>query len=56
MLLRRIPWKVLIREDCRGDVSLAHMLRLAQEKKAPVEYVPMRHYKACGLIKNLADT
>ena len=56
VLLRRIPWKVLIREDCRGDVSLAHMLRLAQEKKAPVEYVPMRHYKACGLIKNLADT
>lgn len=56
VLLRRIPWKILIREDCRGDVSLAHMIRLAQEKKVPVEYVPLRHYKACGLIKNLADT
>lgn len=56
VLLRRIPWKVLIREDCRGDASLAHMVRLAQEKNVPVEYVALRHYKACGLIRKLADT
>lgn len=56
VLLRRIPWKILIREGCQGDASLTHMLRLAQEKNVPVEYVSLRYYKACGLIKKLADT
>ncbi len=56
VLLRRIPWKVLIRQECREDVSLAHLIRLAEEKQVPVEYYPLRHYKACGLIQKLADT
>lgn len=56
VLLRRVPWKVLIQEACRGDVSLEHILRLAREKNVPVEYYPLIHYKACGLIKKLADT
>lgn len=56
VLLRRVPWKVLIREDRRTDPSLAHLFRLAEEKGVPVEPYPLRHYNACGLIRNLADT
>lgn len=56
VLLRRIPWKVLIRKELKNDASLAHLIRLAEEKQVPVEYYPLRHYKACGLIKKLADT
>ncbi len=56
VLLRRVPHKLLIRQDCQGDASLAHLIRLAREKQVPVETYPLRHYKACGLIKDLADT
>lgn len=55
VLLRRVPWKILIGEENRDDPSLAHILRLAEEKKVPVEYHPLTHYKACGIIKKLAD-
>ena len=27
-----------------------------EEKQVPVEYYPLEHYKACGIIKKLADT
>lgn len=56
VLLRRVPWKVLISEKHRGDPSLNHILRLAQEKKVPVEYYGLEHYKACGVIRSMADT
>lgn len=56
VLLRRVPDRLLLRQDCRGDASLTHLLRLAGEKQVPVEYYPLRHYKACGLIRDLADT
>ena len=55
VLLRRVPWKVLIDENCKEDSSLRHVLRLAQEKNVPVEYYPLQHYKCCGIIKKLAD-
>lgn len=55
VLLRRVPWKVLIDERFVHDASVAHILRLAEEKSVPVELYPMAHYKACGLIKKLAD-
>ncbi len=56
VLLRRVPWKVLVREGLEGDPSLSHLFRLAGEKEVPVETYPLRHYKACGLIRKLADT
>lgn len=56
VLLRRVPWRILIREGSRSDPSLTHLIRLAQEKQVPVEDYPLRHYKACGLIRKLADT
>ncbi len=55
VLLRRVPWKVLIDERYKGKRELLHLVRLAEEKNVPVEYYPMRHYKCCGIIKKLAD-
>lgn len=55
VLLRRIPWKVLVSQDCGQDRALGHILRLAEEKGVPVSYYPLEHYKCCGIIKNLAD-
>lgn len=55
VLLRRVPWKVLMDENCQRDRSLRHIVRLAQEKKVPIEYYPLHHYKCCGIIRKLSD-
>lgn len=55
VLLRRIPWKVLIDERYREDPELGHVIRLAEEKHVHVEYYPLVHYKCCGIIKKIAD-
>lgn len=55
VLLRRVPWKVLIDEHCKEDISLRHIVRLAEEKDVSIEYYPLHHYKCCGIIKKLAD-
>ena len=55
VLLRRVPWKVLVGEQDRDDPALAHIIRLSGEKQVPVEYYPLRHYKTCGIIKKLAE-
>ena len=55
VLLRRVPWKVLINENHKDDPTLSHIIRLAKEKNVPVEYYPLIHYKACGIIKKIAD-
>ena len=55
VLLRRIPWKVLIDQRFQKDPQLGHLIRLAEEKAVPVAYYPLRHYKCCGIIKKLAD-
>lgn len=55
VLLRRVPWKILIDERYRGDPELGHVVRLAEEKQVSVEYFPLTHYKCCGMIKKIAD-
>jgi len=55
VLLRRVPWIVLIDEKYKGADELAHIVRLAEEKNVPIEYYPLTHYKTCGIIKKLAD-
>lgn len=55
VLLRRLPWKVLVHQEYKDDTALCHLIRLAEEKGVPVEYYPLEHYKACGIIKKLAD-
>ena len=55
MLLRRVPWKVLINEKYKDSKELSHLIRLADEKNVPIEYYPMKNYKCCGIIKQLSD-
>lgn len=55
VLLRRLPWKILIDERYKGDPQLEHLVRLAQEKNVPIEYHQLTHYKCCGIIKKIAD-
>lgn len=55
VLLRRIPWKILV-HSLDDYEHLGHLYILAKEKKADIEVYPLKYYRACGLIKNLADT
>lgn len=50
VLLRRNPWKVLVREADHPDVL--HIRILAEEKEVPVEVVPNLFYRSIGLIKS----
>lgn len=55
VLLRRVPWKILMDPRYKQDPALAHLIRLAEEKKVPIAYYPMTCYRVCGIIKKLAD-
>ena len=55
VLLRRVPWKVLVSKESAADPCLASIKQLAKEKGVPVEYYPLKNYKACGIIKELSD-
>lgn len=54
VLLRRLPWKVLV-HSLEDPEHLGHLYQLAAEKEIPLEVYPLRHYRACGLIRELAD-
>ncbi len=51
VLLRRIPWKILINPQYMHE--LKHILLLAQEKNVMVEEYSNMSYACCGLIKEL---
>ncbi|MEE2030561.1 cysteine protease StiP family protein [Rhodococcus chondri] len=51
VLLRRVPWKVLVR-DVHADEH-AHIRMLAAARNVPVEEVPDLAYSCMGLIKDL---
>lgn len=55
VLLRRVPWKVLIRQDCQEDPVLRHIYRLAEEKHVEIVPWPLKNYRACGMIKKCSD-
>ncbi|MDE7324322.1 MAG: cysteine protease StiP family protein [Lachnospiraceae bacterium] len=55
VLLRRVPWKILIDEKYKNSQELGPIVRLADEKNVPVEYYPLKHYKCCGMIRKLAE-
>ena len=55
VLLRRVPYTVIINYDNREDSDLKPIIQLAKEKNVNIEYVPLMYYKACGVIKELAD-
>lgn len=51
VLLRRIPWKILI--DNRNNPNLQHILLLAKDRGVEVEEFPGMPYSCCGLIKTM---
>jgi hypothetical protein len=51
VLLRRVPWKVLVRPDAIDE--LKHVLLLAEQRGVPVEEVPGLAYSCVGLIHPL---
>ena len=55
VLLRRVPWKVLV-HSLRDEAHLGHIYQLAREKGAELVEYPLENYRACGLIRDLADT
>lgn len=55
VMLRRIPWKILV-HSLDDNEYLGHIYRLAEEKNVELEVFPLKCYKACGLIKAIADT
>ena len=55
VLLRRLPWKILV-HSLADEEHLGHLYQLAKEKKVELIEYPLKNYKACGLIRSLADT
>ena len=55
VLLRRVPWKVLV-HNLDDAEHLGHLYQLAAEKGVELVQYPLVHYRACGLIKEMADT
>lgn len=55
VLLRRVPWKIVIDERYKDDRELDHIRQLSVEKNVKIEYIHLNNYKCCGLIKQLAD-
>jgi hypothetical protein len=51
VLLRRLPWKILVHPGRTGEVE--HVLVLAEERGVPVEEYREMTYSCCGLIKPL---
>lgn len=56
VLLRRVPWKILLNKKYAKSVELKHIIQLACEKRVQIEYIDLINYKCCGLIKKMADT
>ena len=50
VLLRRVPWKVLVRPEAVAE--LGHVLLLAQQRNVEVVEVPGLEYSCVGLIKS----
>ncbi|HJV17289.1 MAG TPA: cysteine protease StiP family protein [Bacillales bacterium] len=50
VLLRRVPWKILLRDPSSPFVK--HILMLAKERDVEIVPYPNLHYLCCGLIKS----
>lgn len=51
VLLRRVPWKILVKNWDSPYVQ--HILMLCEERNVPVEHYPDMEYTCCGLIRNV---
>lgn len=57
VLLRRVPWKILINNNYKDSPELKHIYQLAREKNVDIEIskVNLLNYKVCGIIKDICD-
>lgn len=57
VLLRRVPWKILLAPRYQDSPELDHIKQLAREKGVDVETCgeDLGHYKVCGIIRRLPD-
>lgn len=57
VLLRRIPWKIIVNDQYADAPELEHIRRLAAEKHVAYEIsqIPLGNYKVCGIIRQLSD-
>lgn len=55
VLLRRVPWKILIDERYKDDKELRHIIKLAGERESEIEYTCLNNYKCMGIIKKMKD-
>lgn len=55
VLLRRVPWRILISSEFAKSKELELVYQLAEEKNVPIELTELKNYKCCGIIKKLAD-
>lgn len=51
VLLRRVPWKILMKDPASPYVR--HILMLAQERNVEIIHYPNMNYTCCGLIKKV---
>lgn len=54
VLLRRVPWKILV-HSLDDQEHLGHIYTLAKEKNVELCEYPLVNYRACGLIRTMAD-
>ncbi len=50
VLLRRVPWKILVHPEAGEDVK--HIIQLAEERSIPIEEYADMSYSCCGIIKS----
>ncbi|MBE6861905.1 MAG: hypothetical protein E7497_03265 [Ruminococcus sp.] len=55
VLLRRVPERILV-HSLDDNENLGHIYRLAAEKGVAVEEYPLENFRACGIIRKLADS
>ena len=55
VLLRRVPWRVLVSENYVASDELKHIYQLAKERNVEIVPYDLKNYKCCGIIKNLSD-
>ena len=55
VLLRRVPWIILIKTGENNNPMLKHILNLASEKNVCIKFYPLNNYKVCGIIKKYSD-
>lgn len=54
VLLRRVPWKILV-HSMEDQEHLGHIYTLAKEKGVELCEYPLVNYRACGLIRAMAE-